>query len=274
MKQFTYTSFSSLLSVIREFLPSMEQFIDESKLIGTVIGCNDKLGVSIREVKEDIIRVRDYQAVLPFDFQKVIYVAALQHSSFGLSQFTDPFDNFVNLDEDVCTVEFVEGCETRERRVINKKKGDRIVHAYRQWTELSLSNSSYIRSASNCINKTLRGQYTIDITDEKIETPFREGELYIMYYANLLDEDGSIKVPFNSQIFPWYKWSVAEEICIQMMMNSDADVSGKLKFAQGERIKAWLDAFNFTIDQSYAEAVQYQKKREMELYNRYFRWIQ
>lgn len=272
MKQFDYTTLSALLSVVREFLPSMDPFIDEADVIGKVLWCNDTLGIAIREVKEDMLKVRNFSTDLPIDFQKVIYVSALSVSSFGVAQYTDPFDNF-STEADVCTIHFLEGCQNLERRVIQKKCGGVIAQTYRAWKELSLSPSSYIKTASTCINKTMRGEYTIDITDQEIQTPFREGELYMMYFASLMDEQGNIKLPFNPKIFPWYKWCVIEEILLKMVFNSDQDVAQKLKLAQQEKTKAWLDAFNFTIDQSYAEAVKYQKDREMEMFKKYYSWI-
>ena len=148
-----------------------------------------------------------------------------------------------------------------------------VVRTYTTWYELKLSPSSYVYTDSNCINRTQRGKFTIDITDEQILLPFREGELYLMYHADLVDDDGNTLIPFHPMITNWYEWCVKEKILIDMMFNSDSDVANKLKFAQSEKIKAYTDAFDFTFTPEYTELQDIQKRKEMNMWKQYFKYI-
>lgn len=277
MHSLQYITLTQLLASVKGDLPSFKDsgFIDEGNVIKTVMWCNEKLGIPIRKMKETVLQVRNYKVELPKDFQKMIYVAALHHSSFGTAQWRDPFNNFVDqTDECVFDVEpYTVGCETHCNRRIKRKKPDGLWEIYTNWTELSLSPSSFVHTDSSCINNRLKGTYTIDLTDDEIHTPFREGELYVMYYANLEDEEGNVLVPFHPLITDWYEWCVKEKILMDMAFNSDGDVVNKLKLATMKKNGAWLDALDFALEPSYKQQQDYQKKKEMDMWKKYFKWI-
>lgn len=277
MNNLQYITLSELIYSVKDDLPSLKDatFIDESRLIKVILRCNEKLGIPIRSTKETVLKVRDFKTNLPVDFDKVIYVAALSTTGFGLSQYRDPFDNFVDQTDpnSIQIVPFNSNCQTDCISTIRRKTTQGFWHNYTNWTELSLSPSSYVHTTSNCVNNRVRGQYVINVTNEEIETPFKEADLYIMYYSALKDEKGNILVPFHPLITEWYEWCVKEKILLDMAMNSDADVGNKLKLAQSEKTKAFLDAWGITLEPTYKELYKHEKQKEMEMYNKYFRHI-
>ncbi len=275
MNSLKYITLPQLLASVKSDLPSFKDsgFIDEGNVVKTVMWCNEKLGLPIRKTRETILNVRNYQVDLPYDFQKVIYTAALTHSSFGTAQYKDPFNNSDKIDCNLEVEEFTSGGNTEYIKKIKTKKNNSLYNTFTRWTELSLSPSSYIYTDSSCINNTLKGKFTIDIDDEKISTPFREGELYMMYYSNLIDEDGNILVPFHPLLTNWYEWCVKEKILIDMAFNSDGNVSDKLKLAQLEKTKSWLDALDFEMEPEYQNLKNIQKKNEMKMWEKYFKWV-
>lgn len=277
MKSFKYITLQQLLASVKADLPSFKDsgFIDEGNVVKTVMWCNEKLGIPIRQVKETVLNVRNYEVDLPSNFQKAIYVAALNHSSFGTAQYKDPFINGHNLSND-CELdvqEFTSGGDTQFIKKIRAKNPEGLYTTYTNWTELSLSPASYIHTDSSCINNRLKGKYVIDINEEAIHTPFREGQLYIMYYSNLQDDEGNILVPFHPLITNWYEWCVKEKILMDMAFNSDGNVADKLKLAQMEKSKAWLDALDFEMEPEYHQLKSMQKKNEMKMWEKYFKWV-
>jgi hypothetical protein len=280
-KQFDYITLPELMASVKGILKSFydDGLIDDTRAVSKVMWCNDKLGIPIRQVKEDVLFVRNYTTEIPKDFQKVVYVCALSHTSFGLANYIDPFNNFVDLNAP-CAVEMTPfeegGCKTGCRQNIRRKKGDGLWQTYTNWTELNISKNSTVFTASGCINNKKRGEYTIDITEGKIDTPFREAELYLMYYANMEDEEGNILLPFHPLITPWYEWAVAEQIILDSVLNSENPgiLGQKLQLVQNEARKAWLDAFNFTMDPVYRQMQDYTRKKETEMWRKYFRNIQ
>jgi hypothetical protein len=277
MHQLQYITLTQLLASVKGDLPSFKDsgFIDEGNVTKTVMWCNEKLGLPIYKMKETVIPVRNYRAELPKGFQKVIYVAALKHNSFGIAQYRDPFDNFVDQTAECAfdVEQFTEGCVTKCNRTIKRKKADGLWEYYTNWTELTLSPQSYIYTASNCVNRHVAGTYTIELDDEEIRTPFREGELYMMYYGMLEDEEGNVLVPFHPLLTTWYEWCVKEKILMDMAFNSDGDVVNKLKLAQMEKSKAWLDALDYASEPSYKQQQEYQRRKEVDMWNKYFKWI-
>lgn len=268
---------SELVSIVKNDFRKMdsEGLIDEGTFIKTVQYCNDKLGILVRDIREVAINVVDFKAELPPDFEKLFYVAALNCSNTMTVRGRNPFDN--NFDQD----KIYEACLDRESlgcvenyQVIIKRETNTTIHNHGTWTQLGLSNSD-VFCHLDCPNKKRKGKYQVQIKDGYIECPFRAGTLYIMYIGTMKDEDGNITFPFHPIITPYYEWMIKEQIIRDAIFNSEAPNLGELfKLAQLERTKAWLDAYNFTMEQEYTNHVQQQRKRELGWYNQYFKWFQ
>lgn len=276
-KVFDHRPISELMAIVKNDLRRFDQegLIDEGTLIKTVMYCNDKLGLTIREIREVVIPVEDNKAELPEDFEKLYYVSALKCSNSSMTTLVNPFDN--NFDQTVIH----EACLDRESlgcvdnyQVVIKREGTPVTFAYNSWTQLSaVGSDSFFHS--DCPNRRKPGKYQVHIKDGKIHTPFRSGMLYLMYVGMMKDEDGNITFPFHPMITPYYEYMLREKILSDIMFNSDTTNVGELfKLAQQERVKAWIDAFNFTTDKGYGEYVNYQRKKELGWYNQYFKFFQ
>lgn len=276
MKDLKYITLDEVIASVKEDFHSFDDMglIDKSRIIKTVLWCNEKLGIPIHKTKEVFLKVRDYKAELPLNFWKVNYVCALETGSFNISGYRDPFNNTVTeqmkCEAEMCT--YVEGCTTKCSPLIIKRDQGVEVFRYSHWTELSLSKSSSAFADKYCFNKP-RCKYTIDIDEEEIATPFREGELYMMYTSTMEDEDGNILVPFHPLITSWYEWSIKEKILQDLIFNSDADAAGLLKLAQQEKAKYWLDAWNFQMEPEYRQAQKWQAQKEANFYTKYHKMI-
>lgn len=254
----------------------VEGLIDEGTLIKTVLYCNERLGLPIREIREAAISVNDYVAELPLDFEKMYYVCALKATNTSTTDFNNPFNN--NFDSDVIYDAHLDreslGC-VDNYQVIIKRETNTTVHQYGTWVQLEVDRSSDKYCHIDCPNKRKKGKYSIQIKDGKINTPFKSGMLYIMYVGLMRDIDGNILFPFHPMITPYYEWSIKEKILSDAMFNSDATNIGELwKLANQERKLAWLDAFNFTTEKSYGEYVGLQKKKELNWHNHWFKYFQ
>ena len=94
-----------------------------------------------------------------------------------------------------------------------------------------------------------------------------------MYLGTMTDELGNILFPFHPKITPYYEWSLIEAILMDAVFNSEGGYADKLKLAQNERVKAWLDAYNITTEKGYGEYVNQQRRKEMEWYNLFFKYV-
>ncbi len=278
-KTFDHRPIGELMAIVKNDFSKFdnEGLIDEGRLIKTVMACNHRLGIGIREIREIAIVVNEFQAELPLDFEKLYYAAALEVSNSMVTSMRNPWDN--SFDQDIIYEANLDraslGCV--DNYTVNvKRETQTTVHQHGSWIELNVDKSTandfcHIDSP----NKKGRGRYTIEIKDGKLETPFRTGTIYIMYIGTMMDHEGNITFPFHPIITPYYEWSLKEKILTDAVFNSDmANLGPLLEKAERERVKAWMDAFNFTTQRSYGEYVDAKKKRELGWYHEHFKYLQ
>ena len=275
-KTFEHRPITELLSIVKNDFKKFdsEGLIDDGVLIKTVLYCNDKLGLPIREIREIAVPVLDFKAELPKDFEKLYYVCALQVSNSMATVLTNPFDN--NFDSDIIYEAELDreslGC-VENYQVVVKRQSNVTVHQHGSWVELEVQGPDRLCHI-DCPNKRKKGKYGVVIKDGEIETPFKAGLLYIMYIGMMRDHEGEITFPFHPMITPYYEWTIKEKILTDAVFNSDLIQGGELlKLAQSERLKAWMDAYNFTLEKSYGEYTKMQRKKELGWYHQYFRYF-
>lgn len=278
MNKFEHRPMSELVSLVRNDFRKFDQegLIDEGTLIKTVMYCNEKLGIPLRDIREVAIDISEYQGELPLDFDKLYYIAALDCSNSGVRNMVNPFDN--NVDQDViykCHLDRGSlGC-TDNYNVVIERKSKQIIYNYNTWTQLHVSKNSHIHCHIDCPNKRRTGKYEVEIKDGKLITPFRTGTIYILYLGQMKDEEGNVLFPFHPLITPYYEWSLKEKVISDAIFNSDGSNLGEMyQLAQREKTKAWLDAFNFTIDdRSFGQYKDSNRKRELGWYNQWFKYF-
>ena len=276
-KLFEHRPIKELMAIVRQDFRQLddEGLIDEGTIIKVVMACNDRLGIPLREIKEVCIQVEDFKANLPKNFEKLYYVAAVTASNSMMVKMADPFDN--KFDRDVIYKAELDreslGCVENYQVTILKPHSP-IKCFVGGFTTLDVDPSSFTRCHVSCPNMKKKGKYTVSIDTDHIHTGFRCGELYMMYLGTMEDEDGNILFPFHPLITPYYEWSVKEKILMDAVFNSDGNYGDRLKLAQQERVKAWLDAFSITMDKGYGEYTDHQRKKELGWYNQWFKYFQ
>lgn len=266
-----------LMAIVKGDLRKLdaEGLIDEGTCIKTVMACNDRLGIPIRDIKQVCIPVEEYKAKLPLNFEKLYFITALSATNSIVMSMRNPFSN--NFDRDVIyEAEVDRGTfgNAESYGVTIKRTENTTIHHMQSFIELSVSPSSYSFCHVSCPNTKKKGRYTVTIENDYINTPFRTGEIYIMYLATMQDEEGRLLFPFHPLITPYYEWSIKEKILTDAVYNSDGDYGNLLKDARNERVKAWLDAYDVTATKEYGDYVDMQRRKEMKWYNEYFKYFQ
>ena len=263
-KTFELRPIKELLAIVKHDFRKFddEGLIDEGSLIKTIMYCNDRLGIPLREIKQVCIPVVEYKAKLPLNFEKLYYTCALSVTNTMVSNLRNPFDNKVDSDviynariDTAC-----QGCDTKCSIIVDRKT-TQTVYNNQTWTPLSVQDPGVGFVHMDSPNKRYAGKYIVEIIDKEIVTPFRSGEIYIMYLATMEDEDGNMLFPFHPMITPYYEWMIKEKVIMDSIFNSDGGNIDMLKLAQAERGKAWLDAYDMTTSKGYGEYVNNQRKR-------------
>jgi len=276
-KTFELRPISELIAIVRRDFRKLddEGMIDEGRLIKVIMACNDRLGIPIRQINQKCLQVVDFKAKLPLNFEKLYYVGAVKATNTMTMEGRNPFDN--SFDRDVIyEAELDRGSfgNTDSYSVTILRNTQTTVHNINTLVGLDVSPQSHVYCHASCPNMRIKGKYTVTIEDDHINTPFRSGELYIMYLGTMEDEEGNLLFPFHPLITPYYEWSIKEKVLQDVIFNSDGNYGDLFKLAQSERVKAWLDAYNITTEKGYGEYVDAQRKRELGWYNQYFKFFQ
>lgn len=276
-KTFELRPITELLAIVRRDFRKLddEGMIDEGSVIKTIMACNDRLGIPIREINQKCIPVEEYKAKLPLNFEKLFYVGAISATNTMIMTGRNPFDN--SFDRDVIyEADLDRGSfgNTDSYSVTIKRETHTTVHNIGSLTALGVHPSSNSHCHTSCPNTHMKGKYTVTVEDDHIVTPFRCGELYIMYLGTMEDEDGNLLFPFHPLITPYYEWSIKEKVLMDCIFNSDGNYGDLFKLAQSERVKSWLDAYSITTEKGYGEYVDLQRKKELGWYNQYFKYFQ
>lgn len=275
-KNFEHRPIAELMAIVRQDFRKMddEGLIDEGTVIKTIMYCNDRLGVGIREIKQGCIPVEEFRAKLPLNFEKLFFAAALKATgtmtTIGRNPFNNNFDRDVIYEAELAREDFG---DTPFYGVTIKRPTTVTVHSCGEWTSLHIGPTSQSLCHPGCPNTKFRGKYEVEIVDGHIVTPFRCGELYIMYVATMQDDQGNLLFPFHPMITPYYEWSIKEKLIMDAIFNSDTTDAALLQLAQREKTKAWLDAYDMTTSKAFGEYVQMQRKKELGWYNQYFSWF-
>jgi hypothetical protein len=276
-KTFSLRPISELMAIVKNDFKKLDDdgLVDDGALIKTIMYCNDRLGIPIREVKQVCIPIVEYKAKLPLNFEKLYFAAALRATNSIIHEYGNPFNN--NFDRDII---YEAGLDrgtlgnVESYAVTIKRETTTTIHNHGNWVTLSVDKKSGDYCHSICPNMRKPGKYQISIDGDWIHTPFRSGEIYLMYLGTMQDEEGNILFPFHPMITPYYEWSLKEKILMNVIFNSDGDYANLLKLDQQERVKSWLDAFSITTDKGYGEYVDDQRKKELGWYNQYFKYFQ
>jgi hypothetical protein len=235
------------------------------------------LSIPIREVREICIPIEDHKGKLPLDFEKIYYACGNSDKRTIIHNMRNPFDNSVDSDV-VYEAKIASGNFGDDKHVtiqINRLH-DVTVHEFASWVQLDVSPTSSKFCFSGSPLRKHRGKPSIYINDDNtVETPFKKGELYVMYVANMKDKDGKLLFPFHPLITPWYEWCVKEKVVTDAIFNTEGGNYGDLlKIAKQERLLAWIDAFNASTEKEVAEHSRREKEKELKWYNQYFKHFQ
>lgn len=282
-----YITLSDFMNSVKEDLHVYDDnnLISEDRVIKTILKCSEKLGERLHQSKQCKLIVKDYSAPIPDDLWKIENMLASicttshpQHFEgiFGVVQkmFTETCDTIIP-DENERIIYL--GCPKKDDccREYNVTTSDRIdvqKHFTNHLRPLILSSSvdNLCTNYSPC--RHWRGEYQADLQNDEFRFSFKEGEVYLSYLGNLVNEEGEILIPFHPMLNEYYELAVKEKILEDIFMNSeDISVQGKLQLVMQKKSGAYYDAYNFIQSPKANQIQKIRKKAQLEYYKKWFK---
>lgn len=284
-----YLTFSQLMSSVES---DMDMFadsgmIDRSKYIKTVRKVNSDLGIRINREKEVILDIKNHKVILPDDFEYLQLALLCEENPVKCTITPSPdapklvsclTGDVINNTCNSCPTTCPEGstaalCGSCYKMYLYEPQDVTIV--YNAKGPIKLTKKSYAYCSTNCLNTTLTSekyQYTLDI-QENIMTlsGIKDGKIYLNYLTDMVNCDNEVIIIDHPLINDYYEYAVKEKMLENFMLNSDADVTNKLKYVIEQKKLARIDAMNFAYMPEFGEIVNYQKAKRENFYNRYFK---
>jgi hypothetical protein len=258
-----YKKLNSLFSRIKEEFSSYENsgLLDEGLWYNDVKYILNILGASTYIYREDFLDVRNYNVFLPNDFHLLDYALKVNKTVSSIADTDDaPFLTQLNFDvlsqnKDVhiydgcnpCCIPIPNTCVFNAYEKVFVKRDDLSNYKYDRPELLRLGNvdtrqycTSSIENLTTNYNKNIN---TITIHNGKIYTNFREGDIYISYFAFPLDEETGLPLIIdNSKIEKAIEDYIKYNIVKKLVLNKESDLVNLISLYREEYKTSLADA--------------------------------
>mgnify|MGYP006266325085 FL=1 len=249
--------------------------------------CLRKLGRTTYVISEEILYVEDFQTRLPDNFFAVReawlcteidgypYRSAnsfySQASSQESIQVSPVISNQVPCTNPQCTT----GCPSCMPDIIQSvyKTNNEMAVSYKKQYLLKPGNISVKANCSlDCANFGSSSADSFDIRDNKFVTNFRNGTVYLLFYATEYDTSGNQLIPDNYRIREYIeafiKYKVFETLSNQINDETFQQIQAKLAYYKQMSEEAFIMA-DIEIKKQDAYAKQRRIKNDLNRFNMY-----
>ena len=273
-----YKTFDNLMASVESDLSvyADEGYIQRSNYIKDVRRVNSDLGLKINSEKEFILDVKDYKACLPDDFQylQLALVCKSTKVTTPVLQGAHTEDvkillenkcNTCNKQPCMCKYEF-KACNGN--MWVTQKIGIK-TETYNHIEKLSLTKGSLNQCADNCLNLGFRCPNQMDIRDGEATFSFREGQVYINYLADMVDDDGNLLILDHPLVNDYYEYAVKKKLFENLNLNKEGDFVNDYKLAKQELREAKTRAIDFVNIPEFDEIREHFDYNRRRFYNKY-----
>ena len=255
-QQEPYITSEELFNSIKEDFYSYDNagLIDEGQFYRHVTYILGLLGIAWYKEEEDFFEIKGYTTKLPKDF----YLLDQAYRCKPYTNVNGPvqpdgvilterrFDHYpVDCNTNIC-----DPCENVDTNCVLNKfqqlvvQRDTFVHRYHDFTLLSIGNKkTKSMCTGKCANLFSTEMDSITIQGGSIFTNFKDGNVYIKYYAFPIDPDTGLPlIPNNEKVMKCMEYYIKSKILENFWVNGDADVAQKITYFQGMYKEALGDA--------------------------------
>lgn len=266
-----YITFDGLMASVESDLSKYadNNMINRGTCIKVVRKVNHDLGLKIFREKEATIKVKNHIADLPADFM-YLQLALICGKPIEYNLPAGTVWGTHTQEVDATCVQPNKTCLNGEGGAfwvtqLYKEKTVKVS----QLTPIRISKKGLKYCSEQCVNNLWSSAYEMDIQEDQIVTNFREGDVYINYLADMVDENNNILVLDHPMLTPYYEYAVKKHILENFLINKQADVAQTLGYINNELKEARTAALNFTNTVEYTDIQDIFIANRNRFYNRY-----
>ncbi len=234
-----------------------------------------KLGKSSYKILDCVLHVRDFQSVLPPDFDSVREAwLCFKYDPHNLTlpvQEANSYygQDFIALSADGCVCpDPCNACAPSNvvRKTFKTTAEIQTFQNAQMWTRVYLLKPGNISVRANCAldckNYGASSPDSFDIRDNKFVTNLRSGDVYLVYYAEERSENGHQLIPDNywigEYIKRYLKYKIFEQLFNQTTDETFNQIQIKMDYYKKSYDEGWVMA-----DIEVKKQTAYQKQRAM-----------
>lgn len=259
--RYSFVSPEPVYSIVKEELKSYFDTgaVDDLMFPTYLNKCLNKLGKTGYYITEELLTIEDYQSRLPDNFfavreawlctdiKSLPYQTASSFYSQAASETTIQVSPVTSGGAPCTNLECVDGCPTCMPELIQAvyKTNNETMVSYTKKYLLKPGNISVKKHCDlNCANFGSSSVDSFDIRDNKFITNFKEGNVYLIFYATEYDEVGNQMIPDNYRIKEYVeafiKFKVFETLTNQVNDETFNQLNQKMLYYKAQSDEAYI----------------------------------
>ena len=286
-----YKTFDELMASVESDMDTFADagMVDRSKYIKIIRKVNADIGLKINAEKEIMLDIKNHKVTLPDDFEYLQLALLCQEP---VRMFTSQSVDAPKLIPEIVSCNTSSPCDACLKKCpcgtnttlcghcykIYEYQPMDVTYTYKTCLPVKLTKKSYRFCSDNCLNTMITSdkyKYTLDVSENTLTLDgIKEGKLYLSYVTDMVNENGDLIIVDHPMINDFYEYSVKARMLENYMMNNDADVSQRLKYAIDMRTIARNEAMKLADMPEYTEILEYAKGKRENFYNKYYKMFE
>lgn len=274
MSNLKYITFDQLMASVESDLPRFADngMINRGTFIKVVRGVNHDLGLKIFREREAVVKIENYKGQLPVDFmylQLGLICGEPQQYNLAAGTIWGTHTEENNV---------AAAC-VRPDNVCLSSNGTSywVTQVYKEKTvkvtrlaPIQVNMRSRRFCSDKCLNTSWSSAYEMDIDENgDVVVNFREGELYINYLADMVDEDNNVLLLDHPLLTPYYEYAVKKRLLENLYLNGEPDMERRIADLKVELKDARTNSISFVNTFEYKEIQDVYMHNRNRFYNRY-----
>lgn len=278
-----YRSFDSLLEDVKMDLRNLsaDTSIEPAQLIKVARRCNYDLGLRIQKTKETVLEIEKGKARLPEDFQVMNF--ALICGNYTIVEVPPQGTNVQQvvpgyrpwIEENTCSDD--NGCAPENTCMTQCNESYKLIQMvntvrreFTTFSPITFRSSQFIDvECPNTCSPRWQNKDEAYIKDGWVFTNFTDGNVYINYQADMVDDEGNLLVPDHPMINEYYEYSLKKRILENLVMDN-VNVTGQYQLITAEHRAARNAAFSIVNTPNFSEMMKVWAMNRKAMYSKYY----